>query len=147
MSRKRYLFFWLYYAIGYIFPLVYFICKLGVTKEITSVVLPVLFIAVIAVFKLCTAIPAWVSTWRPGVTKGILYSIPTYLLFILLITIGLTLKYVVEKQVEFAFALYFEVVLVVFGSLCVASIPHALHLKYKELDLIDKGFVLGTVRK
>lgn len=125
----------------------YFLCKLGITKEITSIVLPVLFIAVIAILKLCSAIPAWISTWRPSVTKGILHSIPMYLLFVLLITIGLTLKYIITKQIEVAFALYFEVVLVLFGSLCVASIPHALHIKYKELDLIEKGYILGTVRK
>lgn len=147
MTRKRYLYFWLYYLIGYMFPLIYFLCKLGVTHEITSIVLPVLFIAVIAVLRLCTAIPSWVSTWRPSVTKGIIQSIPIYILFILLITVGLTLKYAVTKQLEIAFALYFEVVLVLFGSLCVASVPHALHIKYKELDLIEKGYVLGTVRK
>ena len=147
MQRKRYLYFWMYYLIGFIFPLVYFLCKLGITKEITSIVLPVLFIAVIAILKLCSAIPAWISTWRPSVTKGILHSIPMYLLFVLLITIGLTLKYIITKQIEVAFALYFEVVLVLFGSLCVASIPHALHIKYKELDLIEKGYILGTVRK
>ena len=147
MQRKRYVYFWMYYLIGFIFPLVYFLCKLGITKEITSIVLPVLFIAVIAILKLCSAIPAWISTWRPSVTKGILHSIPMYLLFVLLITIGLTLKYIITKQIEVAFALYFEVVLVLFGSLCVASIPHALHIKYKELDLIEKGYILGTVRK
>lgn len=147
MTKKRYIYFWLYYAIGYIFPIIYFLCKLGITQKVTTIVMPILFLAVIAVFKLCTAIPSWVSTWQPSVLKGILYSIPIYLLFIVLITIGFTLKYVVSAQIEAAFTLYFEVVFVLFGSLCVASIPHALHIKYKELDLIDKGFVLGTVRK
>lgn len=147
MAKKRYICFWLYYAIGYIFPIVYFLCKLGITKKVTTVVMPVLFLVVIAVIKLCTAIPSWVSTWKPSMTKGILYSVPVYLLFIVLMTIGFTLKYIVSAQVEEAFNLYFEVVLVLFGSLCISSVPHALHIKYKELDLIDKGFVLGTVRK
>lgn len=147
MTKKRYIYFWLYYIIGYMFPLIYFICKLGITKKVTSIVMPVLFLAIIAVIRLCIAIPTWVSTWRPSMAKGILHSIPIYLLFILLITLGLTLKYIVEAQIKAAFTLYFEVVLVLFGSLIIASIPHALHMKYRELDLIDKGYVLGTVRK
>ena len=146
-STKRYLFFWLYYALGYIFPFAYFLSKWGITKKATSIVLPVIFILFLAIIRLCIAIPGWVATWRPSFTKGIIKSIPVYLLFIVLITLGLTLKYILEQQIKFAFTLYFEVIFVLFGSLCCASIFNALHLKYKEIDLIEKGYVLGVVNK
>lgn len=146
-TTKRYLFFWLAFAIGYMFPFVYFICKLGVTKSSTSVVIPVLFLGIVGVIRLCLAIPGWVATWKPSVTKGIIKSIPIYLITILLITLGLVLKVVATKQIDIAFSSYFEFVIVFFGALCVASIFSALHEKYRELDLIDKGYVLGTVNK
>ena len=69
------------------------------------------------------------------------------MLFRSLITLGLALKYIIESQLEVAFHMYFETVLVVFGSIAVASIIEAVHLKYKELDLIEKGYVLGVVNK
>jgi uncharacterized membrane protein YhaH (DUF805 family) len=147
MAKKRYIYFWLYYLIGYIFPFVYFLCKLGVTKKVTSIVMPVVLLAIVAIIKLCTAIPTWTSTLRPSMAKGILHSIPIYLLFILLITLGLILKYTITAQVQEAFILYFEVVLILFGSLIIASVPRALHMKYRELDLIAKGYVIGVVRK
>ena len=100
-----------------------------------------------AIIRLCIAIPGWVATWRTSFVKGIIKSIPVYLLFITLITLGLTFKYLLEQQITIAFTLYFEVILVLFGSLCVASVFNALHLKYKELDLIEKGYVLGVVNK
>jgi len=146
-EKKRYLFFWLSFLIGYVFPFVYFLCKLGMTKKSTSVVIPVLFLAIVGVIKLCLAIPGWVATWKPSVTKGIIKSIPIYLITILLITIGLVLKVVLEKQIKVGFQNYFEFILVFFGSLCIASVFSALHEKYRELDLIDKGYVLGTVNK
>jgi hypothetical protein len=146
-TKKRYLFFWVSYTISYLFPLVYFLCKLGITKSSTSIVMPVLLLAFIAIVKLCIAIPSWVSTWKPSFLKGVIKAIPTYLLFIAFITLGLVLKHVIEKQITAAFLLYFEVIIVMFGSSCVGSIFGALHLKYKELDLIDKGYVLGVVNK
>ena len=147
MAKNRYLYFWLYYAIGFIFPVVYFVCKLGITKKASSIVMPVVLLAFIAVIKICTVIPSWVSTWRPCFAKGIVYSIPVYILFIVLITFGLVFKYMLETQIKLAFTAYFEIVFVLFGSLCIASIPRALHMKYRELDLISKGYTLGVVRK
>jgi len=146
-TAKRYLFFWLSFLIGYIFPFVYFLCKLGITKQSTSVVVPVLFLGIVGVIKLCLAIPGWVATWKPSVAKGIIKSIPIYLITILLITLGLVLKVILTKQIEIGFQNYFEFVIVFFGALCIASIFSALHEKYRELDLIDKGYVLGTVNK
>lgn len=147
MTKHRYLYFWLYYAVGFIFPVVYFLCKLGITKKASSIVMPVVLLAFIAVIKICTVIPSWVSTWRPCFAKGIVYSIPVYILFIVLITFGLVLKHMLETQIQLAFTAYFEIVFVLFGSLCIASIPRALHMKYRELDLISKGYTLGVVRK
>lgn len=144
---KRYLFFWLSFFIGYMFPFIYFLCKLGITKQSTSVVIPVLFLGIVGIIKLCFAIPDWISAWKPSVTKGIIKSIPIYLITILLITLGLVLKITLEKQIKIGFQNYFEFVLVFFGALCVASIFSALHEKYRELDMIDKGYVLGVVNK
>ena len=52
-----------------------------------------------------------------------------------------------EHQINVAFNAYFEVVFIIFGSLSVSSILGAYHLKYKELDLIKKGYVLGVVNR
>ena len=144
---KRYLYWWLSFIVGYIFPFMYFFIKLGITKTATTVVMPVVILGIVAVLKLCTAIPEWVSTWQPSIMKGIIKTIPIYLLFICLITLGLMLKYMIEHQLEVAFGAYFEVVLVVFGGLSVSSIIGAFHLKCKEEDLIKKGYVLGVVNR
>lgn len=146
-ATKRYLFFWLSYSIGYLSPLIYFLVKLGITKKATSIVMPVVLLALLAIIKLSSAIPKWVHTWKPSFVKGLVKAIPVYLLFICLTTIGLTLKVMLEQQIVATFNLYFEVVFVVFGSLCVAGVFDALHLKYKELDMIEKGYVLGVVNK
>ena len=34
-------------------------------------------------------------------------------------------------MIQLAFTAYFEIVFVLFGSLCVASVPKALHMKYR----------------
>ena len=145
--NKRYLFYWLSYIAGYIFPFLYFFIKLGITKTATTIVMPVVILGIFAVLKLCSAIPEWVSTWQPSVGKGLVKSIPIYLLFICLITFGLVFKYMLEKQIEIAFDSYFEVILVVFGGLSVSSVLSAFHMKYKELDLMKKGYVLGVVNR
>lgn len=145
--KKRYLYWWLSFTIGYIFPFVYFFVKLGITKTATTVVMPVIIIGIAAILKLCTAIPEWVASWQPSIAKGILKTIPMHLLFICLITFGLVFKYMLERQIELAFGAYFEVVLVLFGSLSVSGVIGAFHLKYKELDLIEKGYVLGVVNR
>ena len=146
-AKKRYIFFWLSFAVGYIFPFVYFLCKLGITKKSTSIVIPVVFLGIVGVLKLCSAIPQWVATWKPSFAKGIIKGIPIYLITIIMITLGLTLKVLLEKQIKVAFSNYFEFIIVFFGSLCLASIFEAYHLKFKELDMIEKGFVLGVVNK
>lgn len=143
--RKRYMYWWLSFILGYIFPFTYFFIKLGITKTATTVVMPVIILGIIAVLKLCTAIPEWVSTWQPSIMKGIIKSIPVYLLFICLITFGLLFKHMIENQVAVAFGAYFEVVLIVFGGHVLGSLFGAFHLKYKEEDLIKKGYVLGVV--
>lgn len=145
--KKRYLYWWVSFALGYIFPFTYFAIKLGITKQAKSIVMPVVILGIVAVLELCKAIPEWISTWRPCFLKGFLKSIPIYLLFACMITFGLVLKYLLENSIVISLNLYFEVVLVVFGSLCVSSVFKALHQKYKELDLLSKGYTLGVVNR
>lgn len=146
-EKKRYIYFWSYFIVGYVLPLLYYIVKLGVTKTKTSttLVMPVLLILVVGVIKLSSVIPEWVKTWKPSFIKGIIASIPIYLITIILITCGLVIKTIMEKQITIAFNYYFEFILVFFGALCISSVLKALHLKYRQLDLIDKGYVLGTI--
>lgn len=143
--NKRYLFWWLSFFVGYIFPFIYFFIKLGVTKTATTVVMPVVIIGIIAVLKLCAAIPEWTSTLKPSLWKGLIKAIPMCLIFICLITFGILFKYMLEKQITLAFGTYFETIFVLFGSLSVSSVLGAFHLKYKEEDLMNKGYVLGVV--
>lgn len=142
---KRYVYWWLSFITGYIFPFVYFFAKLGITKNATSIVMPVVILGIFAILKLCDAIPKWIATWRPSIMKGLIKSIPVFLLFICLVTFGLVFKYMLENQFTLAFGNYFEVIFVIFGGLSVSSVLGALHQKYKELDLLSKGYVLGTV--
>jgi len=146
-EKKRYLFYWLSFIVGYIFPFIYYICRLGITKKRTTIVIPILFIAIVILIKLCRDIPKWTHTWKPSFWKGIVRSIPIYLTTIILITFGLTLKVLLKKEIELAFNSYFEFVLVFFGALCISTTLEAYHLKYKELDMLDKGYVMGTVNK
>lgn len=145
--KKRYLYWWVSFAIGYVFPFTYFAIKLGITKQATSIVMPVVILGIIAVLQLCKSIPEWISTWRPSFIKGFIKSIPLHLLFICMITFGLVLKYLLENSITISLNLYFEVVLVVFGSHCVSSVFSALHQKHKEIDLLNKGYTLGVVNK
>jgi hypothetical protein len=143
----RLLYYWIAFTLSYIFPFVYFLVKLGITKTSTTVVLPTLFLGIIAIVKLAIDIPKWVETWRPSFKKGLIKALPKLCLFIILITLGLTLRYMINNAIQIAFSVYFETVLVLFGGMAVGSIFEAYHLKYKELDLINKGYVLGVVRK
>lgn len=145
--QKRVLYYWLALVVGYVFPFVYFLIRTGVTQQRTTIVFPIILISILAVFKISTDVSGWTKSWKPSIGKGLVKAIPKLLLFILLITFGLALKYIIERQLEVAFHMYFETVLVVFGSIAVASIIEAVHLKYKELDLIEKGYVLGVVNK
>ena len=144
---KRYMFFWISFAIGYIFPFVYFLCKLGITKQKVTIVIPVILIGIVGIIKLCSVIPGWIKTWKPSFLKGLVKGIPIYLTTIFMISLGLLFKYILEHQVKVAVTAYFEFVFVFFGALTIGSIFDAFHLKYKELDMIDKGYVLGTVNK
>jgi len=145
--KNRY--YWLAFLCGYAFPFVYFFIKLGFTDAtITNkLVIPTIIVGTLGIVKLASDLPRWVSTWEPSFIKGLVKAVPKILLFIVLITLGLTLKYVLENSIEVAFAAYFETVLVLFGGMSVGSIFEAYHLKYKELYLISKGYVLGVVNK
>lgn len=144
---KRIMYYWIAFALSYVFPFVYFLVKLGLTKKATTVVLPTLFLGIVLIAKLAVDIPKWVDTWKPSFKKGLVKALPKLCVFIILITLGLTLRYMIINAVQIAFHIYFETVLVLFGGMAVGSIFEAYHLKYKELDLISKGYVLGVVRK
>jgi hypothetical protein len=145
--KNRY--YWIAFATGYLFPFMYFAIKLGFTQESVSskIVMPVLIVGTLGVLKLSSDLPRWVSTWEPSFYKGLMKALPKLVLFIILITLGLSLKYIIERSIDVSFASYFETVIVLFGSMSVASIFEAFHLKYKELYLISKGYVLGVVNK
>jgi hypothetical protein len=142
-------YYWIAFILGYVVPFAYFAFKLGFTEaSVTSkIVMPVLIVGTLGVLKLSSDLPKWVDTWEPSFQKGLMRAIPKFTLFSLLITLGLSLKYVIENSIDVAFTAYFETVIVLFGSMSVASIFEAFHLKYKELYLISKGYVLGVVNK
>lgn len=151
-SKLRYIFFWSSIVVGYILPIVYYVSKSNVVKKehastFVTMAMPIIAIGIILILKLCTAIPKWVASWKPSFTKGIVKSIPIYLVAIVAITLGLFMKKVVDKGLTTVFNYYFEFIIVFFGSLCISSILNAFHLKYKELDLMEKGYVLGVVNK
>lgn len=144
---KRVLFYWLSFSVSYVFPFLYFLIKLGITQQKTTIVIPVIIIGFMGIIRLSSDIPRWVGSWKPSFGKGLIKAIPKILLFIILITLGLTLKTIITREIEIKFAMYFETVLVLFGGIAVGSVIEAVHLKYKELDLIAKGYVLGVVNK
>ena len=144
---KRIVTYWVAFAVGYVFPLLYFIITAGIQKEVTRFVLPTLIVGIILVAKLLVDIPKWTKTWKPSVWKGLLQGLPQILLFIILVTLGLVLKGIAEKQIEIAFRTYFETVGVVFGSQAVSAVVNAFHIKYKQLDLLEKGYVMGTINE
>lgn len=146
-TKRRYAYYWFYFIVSYVFPFAYFLAKLGITQHASKIVLPVVLLMAMGVIRLAADIPRWVATWRPCLAKGLVRAIPKVVLFITLITLGLTLKYILDNEIDVAFINYFETVLVLFGSISVGSIIEAYHLKYKELDLIAKGYVLGIVNK
>jgi len=148
-NQKKNMYYWIAFIIGYVVPFAYFAFKLGFTEESISnkIIMPVLVVGTLGVIKLASDMPRWVSTWEPSLMKGFAKATPKILLFVVLITMGLTLKYVIENSIDVAFTAYFETVIVLFGSMSVASVFEAYHLKYKELYLISKGYVLGVVNK
>jgi hypothetical protein len=149
-GKRRILFYWLSRATSYGLPLTYYAVKLGVTRvtePATTIVMPILILAFLGVVRIGMDVPAWIANWQPSFMKGMLKALPVLLLFGMLITIGLTLQYVIETQPILPFGTYFEAVLTLFGSMSVGSVLEAFHLKNKELDMLNKGFVLGVVRK
>lgn len=137
------------YAIGYVFPILYFLIKYGVfrTEQKTHFVIPLLIAFLFGIIRLTMDISEWVKTWEPSFKKGLFKAIPKLLIFIFLVTFGVALKYVVEQRIQMAFYSYFETVFVLFGGQAVGAIFGAFHLKYKELYLMSKGYVLGVVNK
>lgn len=147
MAKKRYIFFWLSFLVSYAVPIIYFATKYGLTKQKVAILLPILVLALFGVIKLGISFKSFVDTWRPSIFKGLLLATPKILLFIILITFGVVLQDLLKKQINVSLYLYFETVITMLGSNCVGSILEAFHLKYKELDLISKGYVLGVVNK
>ncbi len=148
-AKLKNTYYWIGFLIGYFLPFAYFAIKLGFTEAPVSsrLVMPTIIVGTIGIIKLASDIPQWVSAWEPSLFKGLVKASPKILLFIVLITLGLTLKYVIENAIDVAFTSYFETVIVLFGSMAVASVFDAFHLKYKELYLLSKGYVLGVVNK
>jgi len=144
---KRVLTYWLAVAVGYIFPFVYFFITAGVTKQASKFVMPTLIAGIFLFAKLSADVKEWTKSWQPSFWKGFLIASPKILLFAILISVGLVLKWLVERQIEASFYTYFETVIVLFGGQAVGGIIGAFHLKYYQLDLISKGYVLGVVNK
>jgi hypothetical protein len=146
-KRKKNRYYIIAYTLSYIVPFLYFFVKLGITKQTTSIIVPTVFIGFLGIMKLARDIPDWVKTWEPSLKKGLIKAIPKVLLFIILVTFGLTLRYMLIRSITVAFNTYFETVFVLFGGMALGAIFAAFHLKYKELYLMSKGYVLGTVNK
>lgn len=148
-AKLKNTYYWIGFLIGYVLPFAYFAIKLGFTQDSVSskLVIPTIIVGTLGIIKLASDIPQWVSAWEPSLFKGLVKASPKILLFIVLITLGLTLKYVIENAIDVAFTAYFETVIVLFGSMAIASVFDAFHLKYKELYLLSKGYVLGVVNK
>jgi len=147
LYTKRILAYWLSLSVGYIFPLLYFFITAGITKQTTKWVMPTLIAGIFLISKLTSDISTWTKTWQPSFWKGLVRALPKILLFFILMTLGFSLKYLVERQIDASFNAYFESVIVLFGGQAVGAIIGAFHLKYLELDLISKGYVLGVVNK
>jgi len=145
--KQRISFYWMSFLSGYVFPLTYYGIKLGITKEGSTIMLPIILLVLIGVVKLAMDLPTWVSTWRPGIWKGLILMLPILIIFIMLITLGVGLQYILSREVQLNMIPYYETVLVLFGSHTVAGVFNAVHLKYKDLDLLSKGYVLGVVNK
>lgn len=147
LYAKRIIAYWASFFIGYVFPFVYFFVTAGIKRQSSKWVLPTLIAGIFMVIKLATDIPKWIETWRPSFWKGMLQATPKLLLFIILMTVGILLEQAVTAQIEVAFYMYFETVIVLFGGQALGAIVAAFHLKYRQLDMIEKGYVLGVVNK
>lgn len=144
---KRILSYWLSVAVGYIFPFAYFFITAGVMKNSAKWVMPTLIAGIFLVIRLTRDLVKWTSTWQPSFWKGLLLALPKVLLFAILVSLGLVLKWLVEREIAASFHTYFETVFVLFGGQSLGAIIGAFHLKYYQLDLISKGYVLGVVNR
>lgn len=144
---KRIVTYWISIAIGYVFPFIYFFITAGIKRQATRWVLPTLIAGIFLVIKLMMDIPKWTETWRPTFWKGLLMGAPKILLFVILMSVGGVLQWVLKHQIQLAMRTYFITILVLFGSQSLGAIVYAFHLKYKQLDLIERGYVLGVVNK
>lgn len=144
---RRVMYYWISFIVGYVFPFVYFLIRSGVTKQSTKIVMPTLIAGIFLVMRLTRDIPEWTRDWQPSFWKGLLIGLPKIILFLILMAIGGVLSWVLKQQIETAMYTYFEVISVMFGAQSVAAVINAFHLKYKQLDLIEKGYVLGVVNK
>lgn len=147
LSLRRYLSYWLGVIVGYGFPLVYFMVQAGVMRQANKIVMPTLIAGIFLVIRLSRDVPEWTRTWQPSMKKGLVLALPKIVIFIILISLGLALKWLVEKQIEASFFTYFETVFVIFGGQAVGAIIDAYHLKYKQLSLIKSGYVMGVVNR
>lgn len=147
LYAKRIVTYWLAFIVGYVFPFLYFFISAGITQQATKWVLPTLIAGIFIVAKLTRDIPKWTESWRPSFMKGMVAAIPKLVLFIILISMGLVLQWIIERQLEATFYTYFETVIVLFGGQSLGAIIAAFHLKYYQLDIISKGYVLGVVNK
>ena len=144
---KRVVAYWMSFVVGYVFPFVYFFITAGIQKQATKWVMPTLIAGIFLVIRLTKDIPEWTKTWKPSFAKGLLSGLPKILLFFILLSIGGVLRWGLLNQIEVAMYTYFETVIVLFGGQSVGVLIGAFHLKYKQLDMMHKGYVLGVVNK
>lgn len=147
LSLRRYLSYWLGVLVGYGFPLVYFMVQAGVMRQANKIVMPTLIAGIFLVIRLSRDVPEWTRTWQPSMKKGLVLALPKIVMFVILVSLGLALKWIVERQIEASFFTYFETVFVIFGGQAVGAIIDAYHLKYKQLSLIESGYVMGVVNR
>lgn len=143
LYTKRVLFYWLSFIVGYLAPLITFIVMFGVGKEKVSfrLTFPVLIAAVFLLIKVMIDLPKWTKTWQPSFAKGLVIGLPKIFIFGLLIMIYI----IVRKEAAAFFTTIDTTVFVLSGCQIAGAILNAFHIKYKQLDLIEKGYVLGSI--
>ena len=146
LKLRRYIYFWLSFFCAYIMPFIVFAVTLGVFHKTNAIVIPTVLVLILGVIKLMTAIPAWVSTWEPSILKGLIKETPKIIILLIALTIAVMLSK--DIKINALIALDNLIVLsIVIAFVIVGSVFEAFHMKYKELYLLDSGYVLGTVNK
>ena len=87
-----------------------------------------------------------VSTWEPSILKGLIKETPK----IIILLIALTAAVMLSKDIKINALIALDnliVLSIVIAFVIVGSVFEAFHMKYKELCLLDSGYVLGTVNK